>query len=343
MNFKMEISVIVPVYNDESRIKECLEAIVGQGPEGRYETIVVDDCSTDGTGRIVKDFTAVKLLENGENRGQSYCRNLGASRASGEYLFFVDSDAVIPKGAISAALSFIGNNPPPEIAGIQGTFALHDRFPNWSSALYNTLQHLLTVAPDPTYNVNTSCLLIRKETFYSLGSFNEKIWYMEDVEFGRRAAASGVLFQRNVIFFRHNKYISRGELFRQHFIGGVQLAYLNTISPPPREKSRQKYSNRYLAGRLRRSAILAIIFSAGFFHPLFWAAALLPVAADFRTLGPLRKTGRNIAFIAWGYLILHLIAVAVATGYLWARLFKKSLREPDRRAWLKSNYREERC
>lgn len=89
------ISVIVPAYNVENYIRRCLDSLVGQ-TYGNLEIIVVNDGSTDRTGEIIEEYTErypdKVMLYTRENQGQAEARNFGISKASGEYIGFVDSD-----------------------------------------------------------------------------------------------------------------------------------------------------------------------------------------------------------------------------------------------------------
>ncbi len=91
------ISVIVPVYNVENYIKECLDSILSQSFQS-FELILVDDGSTDGSGRICDEYkekdSRIRVFHK-ENRGLSSARNKGIDEAKGEYLCFVDSDDTI--------------------------------------------------------------------------------------------------------------------------------------------------------------------------------------------------------------------------------------------------------
>lgn len=90
----MLISVIIPVYNDEKYIKKCLSSIANQTFKN-IEVIVVDDGSTDKSGKICEEFKSkdnrFKVIHKG-NRGVSDSRNKGLDEASGDYICFVDSD-----------------------------------------------------------------------------------------------------------------------------------------------------------------------------------------------------------------------------------------------------------
>lgn len=90
-----KISVIIPAYNVENYIRRCLDSLVNQTYEN-MEIIVVNDGSTDRTEEIVREYAekhAGKVfLYSQENKGQAEARNFGLTRASGEYIGFVDSD-----------------------------------------------------------------------------------------------------------------------------------------------------------------------------------------------------------------------------------------------------------
>ncbi|MBQ3451625.1 MAG: glycosyltransferase family 2 protein [Synergistaceae bacterium] len=95
------ISVVIPMYNAEEYVEECLDSILKQTFQN-FEVIVVDDCSTDNSVAVVKNYAPkfggrLKLAQTKENsRGGGYIpRNLGLMYSRGEYIFFVDSDDFI--------------------------------------------------------------------------------------------------------------------------------------------------------------------------------------------------------------------------------------------------------
>lgn len=93
------ISVIIPIYNAEAYLCECLQSVGNQSYKD-FEVICVDDGSTDNSANIVNEYikhdTRFKLFTQ-SNSGVSAARNLGLTKVSGEYICFVDSDDVIDK------------------------------------------------------------------------------------------------------------------------------------------------------------------------------------------------------------------------------------------------------
>ena len=96
---KVKISIIIPVYNVERYIKECLISVINQTIKSK-EIILLDDASTDNSLNILEEYeyeypNLIRLIKLEKNKGQSYCRNLGLDIANGEYIGFVDSDDII--------------------------------------------------------------------------------------------------------------------------------------------------------------------------------------------------------------------------------------------------------
>ena len=92
-----KISIIIPVYNGEEHILNCINSVLNQTIH-HLEIIIIDDGSTDNTNKIVlnlaKSDERIKLISQ-ENKGVSQARNKGISIATGEYLCFIDSDDII--------------------------------------------------------------------------------------------------------------------------------------------------------------------------------------------------------------------------------------------------------
>lgn len=90
-----QISVIIPIFNVEKYIAECLVSVMEQSLED-IEILCVDDCGTDNSMAIVQELAAgdprIRILRHERNRGQGPGRNTGIMAASGKYLYFLDSD-----------------------------------------------------------------------------------------------------------------------------------------------------------------------------------------------------------------------------------------------------------
>ncbi len=102
-NDKIKISIIIPVYNVENYLDQCLSSICSQYKEG-VQIICIDDCSMDKSSDILLKWknkcSGIEIHRNSKNSGLAYTRNIGISHAQGEYLMFVDSDDYVAENAI---------------------------------------------------------------------------------------------------------------------------------------------------------------------------------------------------------------------------------------------------
>ncbi|UIZ99531.1 glycosyltransferase family 2 protein [Acinetobacter johnsonii] len=102
------VSVIVPVYNVEQYLDECLNSIRQQTYEN-LEIIVVEDCSTDNSlNTVIKhsEDPRVKLIQHEKNSGLSAARNTGIDAAKGDYIMFVDSDDIVQLSLIELCVKY---------------------------------------------------------------------------------------------------------------------------------------------------------------------------------------------------------------------------------------------
>ncbi len=108
------LSIIVPVYNVESYLRECLDSFYEQIlSENEYEIICVNDGSTDGSAEILDEYASRHRnmhIYHQKNAGVSAARNVGLDHAVGKYIWFVDADDFIAAGIIDDILARLQNN-----------------------------------------------------------------------------------------------------------------------------------------------------------------------------------------------------------------------------------------
>ena len=106
------LSVIIPVYNVAEYLKQCLDSVYSQIRDN-YEVILVDDGSTDNSGDICDEYKlkySQTIVVHKENGGLSDARNAGIKVATGEYIYFIDSDDWLAPNAISTLLDYAVEN-----------------------------------------------------------------------------------------------------------------------------------------------------------------------------------------------------------------------------------------
>lgn len=102
-----KVSIIIPVYNAESTIEKCIKSALDQNMDS-IEYVIINDGSTDGTSKLLMPYqnrTEIKIITK-KNEGVSIARNTGIKAASGEYLFFLDSDDWIDSNTICTMYNF---------------------------------------------------------------------------------------------------------------------------------------------------------------------------------------------------------------------------------------------
>lgn len=111
----IRLSIIVPFYNVEKYIEQCIRSLYDQDiPKEEYEVICVDDCSPDGSRAIVerlqKEYPNLQLLIHERNKKLGGARNTGLKAAKGEYIWFVDSDDYIRPNVLLRLLTILDEN-----------------------------------------------------------------------------------------------------------------------------------------------------------------------------------------------------------------------------------------
>ena len=107
----VDVSVIVPAYNAERYITECMDSVLSQAGGHRVQLIAVNDRSTDRTGELLSRYCGlpdVTLLELHRGGSAARARNEGLLHAVGRYILFLDSDDVLAPGAIDSLLRAVG-------------------------------------------------------------------------------------------------------------------------------------------------------------------------------------------------------------------------------------------
>lgn len=134
----LTLSLIIPVYNEERHIKECLEAIAAQ-TVAPNEVIVVDNNCTDQTIKIAKTFPFVTVIRE-KTPGLIAARNAGFAAASGDILGRIDADSVIEPNWVSVVMQQFSDKSLGGLSGFGYTSVMH--YMTWpKSLLFSRLYH----------------------------------------------------------------------------------------------------------------------------------------------------------------------------------------------------------
>ncbi len=188
-----KVSVIVPVYNGEKTIRQCIDSLLKQDYPN-YEVIIADNNSTDNTSEIIKNYSVQLLIE--KKRGSSAARNTGAKIARGKILAFTDSDCILRTEWLRKLTEPIIEG---TVATLGGTISAgKSKLEMIEQKAYEN--YLETIKKEKfVKTVDTRNFAIKKGIFQKIGGFDEKVKGPEDTDFGLR-----LVHQDYKIYFVNN-------------------------------------------------------------------------------------------------------------------------------------------
>ena len=210
----MKVSIIIPVYNVAPYIKRCLQSVVDQTYTD-LECILVDDCGSDNSVEVAKEFIkdysgniTFSFLSHDRNRGQSAARNTALKYATGEYVFFLDSDDAIPPESIETLWAIAVRHPDADF--IQGNLLDEAGYINkygWKSTLpdycntHDELEHyMLSVVVYSAWNKLIKATFLKKHGLYfPEGIIHEDLYWTFFV--AKHAKAVGFVNKGTYIYF----------------------------------------------------------------------------------------------------------------------------------------------
>lgn len=133
----MDVSIIIVNYNTKQLLLNCIESVIEKTEDIKYELIVIDNNSTDSPEEELKlKFRNIIYYQSPNNVGFGNANNLGASLASGKFLFFLNSDTLLINNAIKILFDFWINTKNSKIGALGGNLYHKDFSPNFSYAMH---------------------------------------------------------------------------------------------------------------------------------------------------------------------------------------------------------------
>ena len=183
----LTLSLIIPAHNTAATLEACLRAV--NGSIHSAQVIVVDDGSTDASAEIAARFPC-ELVRLPKNVGAAAARNVGARRATGDILFFLDSDIVMEQDTVARILDAFAADP--ALAALFGSYQQDTAPKNFFSQYKNLLHHYThQISATQAATFCSGYGAIRREIFFALGGFSESQRALEDIEFGYRLHRAG--------------------------------------------------------------------------------------------------------------------------------------------------------
>lgn len=226
-----KISVVIPAYNGESTIKECLLSILNSNYDNdSMELIVVNDGSEDNTKNIVKDLSSqykkIKLISQ-KNKGAAGARDTGIKTASGEFIFIISQDTFADKNWFRMAVNvFLSDY---SIGVVQGKIDLTEEI---QTPFYHAVQVL-----KPNINFPTAAIAYRAEALNKAGRYFDirLSEYGDDTDIAWRILSAGYTFKwLDIITAYHGVYpIKNGFIYnlKRSYPGPQAFALLVKKNP----------------------------------------------------------------------------------------------------------------
>ncbi|HEC64576.1 MAG TPA: glycosyltransferase [bacterium] len=205
------VSIIIPTLNPGKDFEECLKSVSSQTYEN-IEVIVVDGGSKDNTIQIAKKY-GVNVIKSG--KGRSLQKNLGAKRAKGKYLYFIDADFVLDSGIIESAVSEIEEKNLDMIAVhnvSDPSVSFWSKVRRFERDLFKYDRH------------NISPRFLTKKAFEKVNGFNERLIAAEDYDIYNRLLRKGYklgFIEEDEIHLGEPKSLT--EIIKKHFFYGSSI------------------------------------------------------------------------------------------------------------------------
>ena len=232
----IKISVIIPVYNEEKRIRDTLEAIYSNS-EPPYEVIVADGCSTDKTQKIIKRYYPQVVIVNNQKKNAAAGRNVGIKRARGTIVAFTDGDCIVDKDWLkNIRIAFETNS----IDGVGGKVLNAPPVNHYEEYWGNLAWNLIMNFPNDGYEVKKQTLndafvtancAYKRKLLYEIKGFNNFFANnAEDVDLCWRALKHGakLRYDPSIIIYAHNVTTIYG-IIKKSFRNGVSSSKLQTV------------------------------------------------------------------------------------------------------------------
>ncbi len=220
------ISIVIPTYNASRFMPNLLFSIFNQEVED-MEVIIVDDCSTDNTVEVVRQYP-VRVIRMEKNGGPARARNRGVKEAKGDIIFFLDSDVIVLDGTVREVKDYFEKKSGAScVIGVCATEPLNHGFVPKYMAMFEYI-HLLGARGNKVSVFAPRCGAIKKELFLRAGGYDESYRGadVEDFELARRIIRIDTIMLNPDMLVRHQFVNNVGEAVRNYFKRAVMWLHL---------------------------------------------------------------------------------------------------------------------
>ncbi|HZR95641.1 MAG TPA: glycosyltransferase family 2 protein [Gaiellaceae bacterium] len=257
-----QVSILIVNWNTKDLVLQCLDALPRAADGIRYEAIVVDNGSVDGSAAALADRTDIVLMQNDENRGFAAAVNQAYRASSGEFILLLNSDVELTHDALAALVRFLEARP--SVAGSAPLYLnpdgspqpFHFRLPTFRTMLMNGSSVFRRLIPGSDRSLreyrmldvdfsepreveqpSASCLLLRRSALDPDSVFDERYpIFFNDVQFARWLKARGgsmwVTPEARVLHEAHSSGRKLGSSAGRRVYIGSLIRMLEETEPP---------------------------------------------------------------------------------------------------------------
>lgn len=202
-----KVSIVLPTFNGEIYLANAINSVLQQSYKN-FELILVDDCSTDGTSRIIQEFAQndprIRYIRNESNQKLPNSLNIGFAAAVGEYFTWTSDDNLYAPHAIEKMVTYLDEHD--ELGMVYCDYTVIDE--NGREVRENHLE-----GPERLLWTNTvgACFLYRREIAEEIGGYNSELFLAEDYDYWLRIYQAGEIghLQENLYRYRqHGKSLT---------------------------------------------------------------------------------------------------------------------------------------
>lgn len=209
---KVEISIIIPTLNEETNISNCLLSIHKQKYRN-FEVIIVDDFSSDNTVKMAEEFNVkhkinLRIVKQIMRKERGAARNIGARKARGRYLFFIDADMILETNVLSQCINFMKKQPV-----VKGIVIPENSFGDSFWANCRKLEKQCYLGDDSI----EAARFFTKDAFWKVGGWDEEMVSGEDWDLTKRIKVRYSVGRINDLILHNEGKLDLAKVIRKKF------------------------------------------------------------------------------------------------------------------------------
>jgi peptidoglycan-N-acetylglucosamine deacetylase len=265
------ISVVIPAFNEEKLLADCLSSLKNQDYQGQFEVIVVDNGSKDNTANIARQFGA-RVIPANKKTGVGYARQAGAEAAGGDIIAQADADSVYPRDWLQKIAEWFTSQP--KVVGVSGRYTYREKF-RWAKLelfvrhCVNTISAIVFGRP---FMVSGATFAFRRTAFISVNGYRGLIYSVDQVGISGRLSRKGrVAYDGRLRILTSSRSVQKPTvvLIRDIFVNihRLNMYYLNTMTHRKWEFRAKLLLKRFSNWLIPIPILIVSLLAYGYFIP----------------------------------------------------------------------------